>query len=582
MRITSIGIGLALALTAGAALSTSASAQALKATKVHGGFTSPLYVCSPPGDTTRLFVVEQGGRIRILKNGVLLGTNFINLGPSGLNKISISSEQGLLGLAFHPNYATNHYFFVSYTRLTGNPVIERYEADPATFDTALPNPPTVIAGPIPHPQSNHNGSCIQFGPDGKLYMSMGDGGNFNDTGTGHNPATGNAQDPTTLLGKMMRFDVDIAAPYIPADNPFYGPGAPLDEIWHLGLRNPWRFSFDRQTGDMYIGDVGQDAVEEVDFVNAGVSALNFGWRCMEGLSCTGLTGCTCNDVALTKPIKDYAQGAAHCSVIGGYCYRGCAIPGLAGTYFYGDYCSTSIWSFKQVGGAVTAFTDRTAELEPAGADTINAISSFGEDALGEIYIVDYGDGEIYRIEAASGSYADCNGNTIADACDISLGTSQDINTNGIPDECECVGFPPPFVYCTAKLNSQLCLPAISYTGLPKLAYTTPFVIHAAQILNQKQGLLFYGYGAQSVPFQGGTMCVSQPVKRTPVQNSGGSTQGTDCTGTFAFDMSAYMASGVDPALQVPGQQVNVEFWSRDPQDPFTTNTTDAVQFVVCN
>ena len=581
MRLDLIGTGFTLALAVGM-LSPSASAQTLKATKYHGGFSSPIYVCSPPGDTTRMFVVEQGGRIRVLKNNVLLGTDFINLGASGLNKISVSSEQGLLGLAFHPNYANNHYFYVSYTNTGGSPVIARYEANSATFDTALATPGVIMVGPISHPQSNHNGSCIQFGPDGMLYMSMGDGGNFNDTGAGHNASTGNAQDPTTLLGKMMRFDVDIAAPYIPASNPFYGAGAPLDEIWHLGLRNPWRFSFDRQTGDMYIGDVGQDAVEEVDFVNAGVSGLNFGWRCMEGNTCSGLTGCTCNDIALTNPIKSYAQGTSNCAVIGGYCYRGCAIPGLQGTYFYGDYCSTNLWSFVEVGGANTNFINRTAELEPAGADTINQISSFGEDALGEIYIVDYADGEIYRIEDASASYADCNGNTISDACDIALGTSQDTDANGTPDECECVGLPAPFVYCTAKLNSQLCLPVISFTGLPKLSSPTPFVIHAAQIVNQKQGLLFYGYGAQATPFQGGTMCVLQPVKRTPVQNSGGSTSGTNCTGTFTFDMGAYMASGTDPLLQVAGQQVNVEFWSRDPMDPFTTNTTDAVQFVICN
>ena len=580
MRLNLIGTGLTLAL-AVATLSASASAQTLKATKVLGGFSSPVYVTSPPGDTTRLFVVEQGGRIRIIKNGVLLGTDFINLGAGGLNKISVSSEQGLLGLAFHPNYANNHYFFVSYTNTGGSCVVARHEANPATFDTALSTPGVVIVGPISHPQTNHNGSCIQFGPDGMLYYSMGDGGNGNDTGTGH-AAGGNAQSTTTLLGKMMRFDVDIAAPYIPASNPFYGAGAPLDEIWDLGLRNPWRFSFDRQTGDMYIGDVGQDAIEEVDFAAAGVGGLNFGWRCMEGNSCTGLTGCTCNDIALTKPIKDYSQTSpSHLAVIGGYVYRGCAMPALQGTYFYGDEDST-LWSFRYtVAGGITNFTDRTAELEPAGTDTINTLTSFGQDALGEIYMCDY-DGEIYRIEAASSSYADCNNNSISDACDISLGTSQDTDANGIPDECECVGLPAPFVYCTAKLNSQLCLPAVSFTGLPKLSSPTPFVIHASQIINNKSGLLFYGYGSQATPFQGGTMCVLMPVKRTPVQNSGGSGAGNNCTGTFTFDMSAYMASGNDPLLQIAGQQVNVEFWSRDPMDPFTTNTTDAVQFVICN
>jgi glucose/arabinose dehydrogenase len=579
MQFNKIASSITCGLIALGMLTQPSAAQVLKATKLYTGFTSPLFVCSPPGDTSRLFVVEQGGRVRLIKNAVLQPNEFINIGAGGLAKISTDVERGLLGLAFHPNYAVNHYFFLSYTNHNGYPVVERYQSQPS-FDSAVWTSGLVMVGPISHPQSNHNGGCIQFGPDGMLYLSMGDGGNFNDSGTGHNPATGNAQDPTTLLGKMMRFDVDIAAPYIPASNPFYGPGAPLDEIWHLGLRNPWRFSFDRQTGEMYIGDVGQYAIEEVDYVPAGVSGLNFGWRCMEGLSCTGLTGCTCNDPALTKPIKDYSQGASHCAVIGGYCYRGCAIPGLAGTYFYADYCSSSIWSFKQVGGAVTAFTDRTAELEPAGTDTINSISSFGEDALGELYICDYTDGEIYRIEPAAGP-SDCNGNAIADSCDIAHGTSQDVNSNGVPDECECIGVPAPLVYCTAKLNSQLCLPAIGFSGLPKLSYTTPFVISATHIVNNKLGLLFYGHGAASSTFHGGYMCVQHPVKRTPVQNSGGTVGVNDCSGTFSFDMTAFMASGVDPALQVIGQQVNAEYWSRDPLDPYTTNVTDAVQFVVC-
>lgn len=582
MRFNSTATRLALSISALGLLATSASAQTLKATKLYTGFASPLYVCSPPGDTSRLFVVEQNGRIRIVQNGVLLTTDFMNIGPSGTNnKISTGSERGLLGMAFHPNYASNGFFYVDYTNISGDTMVVRFTVSAGNPNVASVASATTMIGPIAQPQSNHNGGGLNFGADGMLYIAMGDGGNFDDTGSGH-AAGGNAQSGSTLLGKLLRLDVDIASPYIPASNPFFGAGAPLDEIWHMGLRNPFRFSFDRQTGDLYIGDVGQDAVEEVDFAANGVGGLNFGWRCMEGNSCTGLSGCTCNDVALTDPIKDYSQiSPGHLAVIGGYVYRGCAIPGLQGTYFYADEDST-LWSFRYtVAGGVTNFTDRTSELEPAGVDTIGTISSFGEDALGEIYICDYSDGEIYRIEAAGSSYADCNNNTINDACDIALGTSQDINTNGVPDECECVGFPPPFVYCTAKLNSQLCLPAIGYTGLPKMSSGTPFVITAAQIVNNKQGLLFYGYGANAAPFQGGTMCVQQPVKRTPVQNSGGSGAGSNCTGSFAFNMTAYINSGIDPALVV-GQQVNCEYWSRDPQDPFTTNVTNAVQFVICN
>jgi hypothetical protein len=319
-------------------------------------------------------------------------------------------------------------------------------------------------------------------------------------------------------------------------------------------------------------------VEEVSFAAAGASAVNFGWRCMEGLSCTGLSGCTCNGAGITLPIRDYNQGASHCSAVGGYVYRGCAIPGLQGTYFYADYCSSAIWSFQYtVGGGLTNFTTRTTELEPAGTPTISSISSFGEDAYGEIYICDYTDGEIYRIDPAGGS-PDCNSNGVADGCDIAVGTSLDLNGNGIPDECDCQ--PAPFVYCTAKMNSLFCIPAIGFVGLPKIS-GTQFEINATNIISDKNGLLFYGYAAAASPFQGGTMCVASPRKRTPQQNSFGTPGGGDCLGSFTFDMLDHILNGGDPALVV-GQQVNCQYWSRDPQDPFTTNTTNAVEFVICN
>jgi hypothetical protein len=338
---------------------------------------------------------------------------------------------------------------------------------------------------------------------------------------------------------------------------------------------------------------------------------------MEGTSCTGLSGCTCNAPALTLPIKDYAQGASHCAVTGGYVYRGTNLCGFQGTYFYGDYCSSTIWSFEYSGGQVLNHTNRTTELEPAGAPTISSISSFGEDAQGEIYILDYSDGEIYRIDPAGGAVdcntngiadacdiqngtsldcngnlvpdecdiasgtPDCNGNSIPDSCDIASGFSLDANGNGIPDECECVGGAPPFIYCTAKLNSQFCLPAIGYTGTPSLS-GSPFTITAVNILNNKTGLLFYGYLSHNAPFQGGTMCVRAPVRRTPVSNSGGSPTGIDCSGTLSYDFAARIASGVDPVLSVVGQQVNAQWWSRDPQDQYTTSLTDGVQFQICN
>ena len=606
----------ALATVVCAALASFANAQALQATLVQSGFGSPIFVCSPPGDLQRLFVVEQGGMIKIIRNGSTLATPFINLGAGGLNKIVSGGEQGLLGLAFHPNYAANGFFYVNYTAAgTGSTVIERYSV------SANPDVATATSGltllTIAQPQSNHNGGCVQFGPDGKLYIGMGDGGAGNDTGAGHDAAVGNGQSPATLLGKMLRLDVDLPAPYIPADNPYATSATVLHEIWDFGVRNPWRFSFDRQTGDMYIGDVGQGAWEEIDFSAAGVGNLNFGWRCMEGNHCTGLTGCTCNSAALTGAIAEYDHGQG-CAVTGGYVYRGNTVCGLNGTYFYSDYCSSNIWSFKYTGGAVTQFTNRTTELEPAGAPTINNVSSFGEDGSGELYIVDIGDGEIYRIELAgsqadcnsngqpdacdiaagtaldcnangipdtcdiaTGQSLDCNSNGIPDTCDIAAGISFDVNTSGVPDECECPGGVPPTTYCTAKVNSLLCVPTIAVTGTPSATSTTPCLITASSVINNKMGLLFYGYQAGTVPFQAGTMCSQPPRRRTPTQNSGGSATGANCSGTFSFDINAWISSGADPALQVPGQWIGCQFWSRDPGDSFGSSLSNAVRAQIC-
>jgi glucose/arabinose dehydrogenase len=607
MRIVPLAAALLAAASAAPAWS-----QSLQATLYQSGFASPVLAVSPPGDLQRLFVVEQTGRIRIIKNGATLATPFINLGPAaggGLGLTTGSGERGLLGLAFHPNYATNGFFYVNYTATSnGATVIARYTAssNPDVANTASGLTLLTVAQPF----SNHNGGCIQFGPDGKLYIGMGDGGSGNDP-------SNNAQTPTTLLGKMLRLDVDLPAPYIPADNPYFGSTAVRQEIWHFGLRNPWRFSFDRQTGDMFIGDVGQNAWEEISFQPAGVGDLNYGWRCMEGNSCTGLTGCTCNAASLTDPIHVYGHGSG-CSVTGGYVYRGAAICGLDGTYFFTDYCTTTIWSFKYQGGVVSNFTNRTTELEPAGAPTIDGIAGFGEDASGELYILDHSDGQIFKIEVAgggvdcnangvpdacdiangtaldcnansipdscdvaSGTAPDCNANGIPDSCDLSAGTSLDANGNNVPDECECPGGTPPSTYCTAKLNSQFCLPAIAISGAPSATNFGNCLVTASNILNNRNGLMFYGYQTAANPFQGGILCVQNPVRRTAVQNAGGSAGGTDCTGTFSFDLNAFIASGADPLLTVVGQTFACQYWSRDSGDQFGSSFTNGVQGQIC-
>ncbi|MEW5875829.1 MAG: PQQ-dependent sugar dehydrogenase [Candidatus Zixiibacteriota bacterium] len=361
-------------------------------------FSAPVFVASPPYDSSRVMVVQLGGLIILVKNDAVQAKPFLD--ASGL--LVAGGERGLLGLAFHPNYSSNGQFYINYTRASdGATVISQFLVGPGG-DTAIPTS-EVILKTIGQPESNHNGGCLQFGPDGMLYCGMGDGGGAND----QHGATGNAQNPLTLLGKMIRLDVDNPPTYVPADNPWAGVQAgidTLDEIWAFGLRNPWRFSFDRGTGDMYIGDVGQGAREEVSYEAAGSpGGLNYGWRCMEGYNCTGLTGCTCG-TGLTDPITDYPNPGSNCAVTGGYVYRGCRVPELIGAYIYADYCSARFWSFRYDGASKTDSTELTG-LVNNGA--IGLVSSFGEDAAGEIYICDYSDGEIYRITSDSPSLCAC-------------------------------------------------------------------------------------------------------------------------------------------------------------------------------
>ena len=365
----------------------SASGVEITTEKVADGFSDPLYLTSPPGDSTRLFVVEQNtARIKIIKNGAVLATPFLDIG----SKAGSGGEQGLLGLAFHPNYSNNGYFYVNYTNNSGNSVIARYSVS-GNPDIADPTSETILMT-VTQPFGNHNGGMLAFSPnDDHLYIGIGDGGSGNDPGN-------RAQDTLEVLGKIHRMNVgdgDIFS--APADNPFTGDAGVLDSIWALGLRNPWRFSFDRLNGDLYIADVGQGAREEINR-QAGVSTggENYGWRCMEGLSCTGLPGCTCNSVVLTPPVHDYTHSGGNCSVTGGYVYRGPAIPELDGTYFFADFCTGRIWSFVWQGNNITQFQERTAELHPETGGAINNITSFGEDDSGEIHIVDK-DGDIFKI-----------------------------------------------------------------------------------------------------------------------------------------------------------------------------------------
>jgi hypothetical protein len=351
-------------------------AAGLKLVEVASGLDQPLYLTAPAGDP-RLFVVEQTGRIRIVSGGALLPTPFIDLSA----KISAGGERGLLSVAFHPDYIHNGFFYVNYTDTHGDTRVERYHAG-ANANVADPASAKLVLT-VAQPYANHNGGLVMFGPDGYLYVGMGDGGSGGDP-------QGNGQNPAALLGKILRIDVNSAAPYaIPPTNPFVGQTGKRPEIWFTGVRNPWRFSFDREAGLLYLADVGQNAWEEVNVTPASTGGLNLGWNLMEATHCYGAGGCS--QQGLTLPVLEYSHSDG-CSITGGYVYRGNALPAIRGHYFYADYCEGWIRSFRW---------DGSQAVDPRSWDlgSIGNVTSFGEDAAHELYVTST-NGKIYRFAPA--------------------------------------------------------------------------------------------------------------------------------------------------------------------------------------
>lgn len=351
----------------------------LSFTPVASGLAQPVAIAHAGDGSDRLFLVQQGGQVRILAGGSLLATPFIDIA----NRLLNAGEQGLLGLAFPPGYAQKGYFYLHYSRAgDGATVLSRFlvSADP---NLALAASEEVLLL-VPQPFANHNGGQLAFGPDGLLYLALGDGGSGGDP-------QGHGQNPASLLGKLLRLEVESGAiPYgIPADNPFAGSQTARPEIWALGLRNPWRFSFDRQSGDLFVADVGQSAWEEINHRSAGsAGGANFGWNILEGEACfSPAVGCVPPPAAVAPVVVyDHSLG---CSVTGGHVYRGPQNPGLQGLYLYGDFCSGRIWGLRQQAGSWQ---------NQLLADTDWLISSFGEDQAGRLYLADYGSGSVYRID----------------------------------------------------------------------------------------------------------------------------------------------------------------------------------------
>ncbi|HHW87097.1 MAG TPA: PQQ-dependent sugar dehydrogenase [Chloroflexi bacterium] len=358
----------------------------LRLEPVYAGFELPVFLTHAGDGSQRLFVVEKTGKIWVIVDGVVQPTPFLDVSE----KITTAgNEQGLLGLAFAPDFSESGHFFINYTDHQGVTTIERYTV--ASRDANLADPQsafTVLT--VSQPAANHNAGMLDFGPDGYLYVPLGDGGAANDR-------FGNGQNPNTLLGKILRLDVtsDTAQPYlIPADNPFVNAnwnGQDVrDEVWAIGLRNPWRTSFDRQTGAFWVADVGQNQIEEIDVLPPGApGGQNLGWPIMEGSSCFGAANC--DQSGLTLPVAEYTHAAGNCSVTGGYVYRGAAFPQWQGLYFYGDYCSGRIWALAPAG------TGGWTNAEVLDSDL--TLSSFGEDEAGELYALDYAAGVIYRLAA---------------------------------------------------------------------------------------------------------------------------------------------------------------------------------------
>jgi cysteine-rich repeat protein len=352
---------------------------------VTSGLSAPVHLTSPPLDVQRLFVVEQEGRIRIVKNGVLLSEPFLNIE----SLVGYGGERGLLSLAFHPDFANNRRFFVNYTdKQAGRTTIARFTRSADDPDRADPDSRVTLLT-IDQPYANHNGGQIAFGPDGYLYIGMGDGGNRDD------PLEA-GQAPTELLAKMLRMDVNVdSAPFyrVPPDNPRAGDGLRLGLIWSKGLRNPWRFAFDRDNGDLYVADVGQDKWEEIDWrPGSSRGNENYGWDIFEGNACfepqPQATNCPSTQ-GFVMPVHVMDHNDGYCSVTGGHVYRGCRMPNLRGRYFYSDFCASMLQSFRIQNG------NRTDPKSHAAAG-LNQVASFGEDARGELYVINLS-GQIYKL-----------------------------------------------------------------------------------------------------------------------------------------------------------------------------------------
>ncbi len=512
-------------------LAGSANAQQLDLELVVSGLGQPTSMAAPPADPAQLLISERVGLVRVVRAGNLLPVPFLDVSA----QTDIFGEGGLLSLALHPLYGENGRFFVSYTTADYHLHVEEYavSGDP---DVALPAPVQTIYAVAPTGGGSHWAGDIAFGTDGKLYVSVGD----------HGTSTA-AQDYLDPRGSILRLDVDLPPPFIPADNPFVNDPNALDELWLKGLRNPWRLSFDASTGDLWIGDVGLGSREELDVFPAGsIAGANYGWPCLEGTHCTGNPACDCADIALVAPIFEYNHNHSsdYRCVIGGHVYRGTSVPDLAGRYVHGDWASCKVWSFRYEGGAAVDWTDHTLELDPTG-ELLDHLVSFGLDHAGELCVLDYKsqagvyEGELYRVVSACRTES----------------------------------------YCLANPNSSGQTARIRLEGSTRLSQGDVTLVAEGAVPDQF-GLFYYGDRAVEIPFGDGYRCVA-------AGSAGlfrfGPAQLADAQGTasLAVDLSAPPA-GSGPGQWTAGSTWYLQYWYRDPMGVASGfNLSDGLSALFC-
>lgn len=490
-------------------LAGSARAQFVSAELVAANLDYPVNVTAPPQDARRLFIVEQPGRVLIVKDGVLLATPYLSIEPRVA--FGVNREQGLYSIAFDPDYATNGFSYVVYCDVNNALVVERFQVS-ANPDVADATSGVTIFGPHPHPGFAHYGGSLAFGPDGMLYLSIGDGGGNFDDGPNHAPE-GNAQSGQSYNGKILRFDVRAPFPHVPANNPFTSPtDGVLDLIWAFGLRNPWRTAFDRLTGDLWIADVGRGGREEIDFQPASsAGGENYGWRCMEGTLCTGQSGCLCNDAALTLPVHEYGH-ALECGIGGGVVYRGRLLPSLRGAYLFGDLCSARIWSLRLQSGGAPLVEELTPRLAAPAPWSVNNPISFGEDGRGEVYVVDMGGSEVFRL---------------------------------VPE------YPPARNYCVGVPNSTGQAATLSASGHSSLVWND-LALTCTGLPGNTFGVFYTGSQRDQAPYGNGFRCIGGSIVRYPI------TQAVSGVATQAVDLLA-------PALgALPGSVRQFQMYYRNP------------------